>query len=160
MARSFRYLTLALVSLAFIYTYFWPTRTRPFPKYQCTWYVATKRADVWFWLPNTGADAYKWTEIAEERDIPVTIANSADFSIYDVKSGDILTLTGGIYNTNPVLGHVAYIESVDYKRSTIRVSEYFNGLYQERNLVVYATPNMSFVHKPNLFSPFYWLRII
>jgi len=105
---------------------FLPTRLRPFPAYQCTWYVAIRRPDVFYWLPDTGADAYRWADIAESNGVPVNRTNDPSFSIYDVRSGDILVLTNGFDGADEVLGHVAYVEYVNYSDWTIHVSEYYD----------------------------------
>lgn len=128
-------------------------RTRPFDKFQCTWYIAneTDRDDVWNWLPDYGADAKTWAQTAQNAGIPVSWVGASDFSVYDVKDGDILVLQPGTYGANSIRGHVAYVESVDYMNSKVHISEYNGvneGAYGERDLSI--VKGMSFIHKLNI----------
>jgi len=97
-----------------------PTRTGDFDKGQCTWYVAEKRMDVFYWLPNSGADAWTWDMYARE--------NGAQYGI-EVKDmpevGDIAVIQPGYANIpENGSGHVAYVESVSLDEGTFFVSEH------------------------------------
>lgn len=130
-------------------------RSRPFKNYQCTWYVATKRLDVWTWIPNTNADAKTWGESAKKMGVPVDSTANSGFSISNIKVGDIIVLQPGTFGALDA-GHVAYVESVDYQTGKILVSEY-NGLKKLAFATRYLTivPGMtgvSFIHKDPLFD--------
>lgn len=136
-----------------IWSYFCPqevsTRAWEFQQYQCTWYAAEKRPDVYNWMPTYGANARDWADIAIQNQIPVSSANDSDFKLdYDhVRYGDLVVLQPGCAGAGADYGHVAYVESVDYTTGIIHVSEYnamYENNYDEQDLYVYWC--MSFIH--------------
>ena len=136
-----------------IWTFFCPqevnTRTWEFQQYQCTWYAAVRRPDVYNWMPVYGVNARDWTEIAIQNQIPVSSASELDFKVdYDhVRYRDLVVLQPGCAGADANYGHVAYVESVDYSNGIIHVSEYnarYAGNYDEQDLYIYEC--MSFIH--------------
>jgi surface antigen len=136
-----------------VWSYFCPqevnTKTWEFQQYQCTWYAAVRRPDVYNWMPLYGAHAKDWADIAFQNQIPVSSANDLDFKIdFDhVRYGDLVVLPPGCAGADANYGHVAYVERVDYTYGIIHVSEYnaaYENNYDERDLYVYWC--MSFIH--------------
>jgi surface antigen len=136
-----------------VWSYFCPqevnTRTWEFQQYQCTWYAAVKRPDVYNWMPIYGVNARDWAEIAVQNQIPVSSANESDFKMdFDhVRTGDLVVLQPGCAGADANYGHVAYVESVDYPNWIIHVSEYnarYESNYDEQDMYVYWC--MSFIH--------------
>jgi hypothetical protein len=135
-----------------IWPFFCPqdnTRTWEFQQYQCTWYAAVRRPDVYNWMPVYGANARDWADIAIQNQVPVSSANDLDFKLdYDhVRYGDLVVLPPGCAGADANYGHVAYVENVDYTTGIIHVSEYnakYESNYDEQDLYVYWC--MSFIH--------------
>jgi surface antigen len=136
-----------------IWSYFCPQevniRSWEFQQYQCTWYAAEKRPDVYNWMPIYGVNARDWANIAVQNQIPVSSANDLDFKLdFDhVRPGDLVVLQPGCAGADANYGHVAYVESVDYTYGIIHVSEYnarYESNYDEQDLYVYWC--MSFIH--------------
>jgi surface antigen len=124
-------------------------RTWEFQQYQCTWYAAVRRPDVYNWMPVYGVNARDWADIAIQNQIPVSSAGDLDFKVdYNhVRYGDLVVLQPGCAGADANYGHVAYVESVDYANGIIHVSEYnakYESNYDEQDLYVYWC--MSFIH--------------
>jgi uncharacterized protein YgiM (DUF1202 family) len=125
------------------------TKSWEFQQYQCTWYAAVKRPDVYTWMPIYGANARDWANVAIQHQIPVSSGSDADFIVnFDhVRSGDLVVLQPGCAGADANYGHVAYVESVDYTNEIIHVSEYnarYAGEYDEQDMYIYEC--MSFIH--------------
>ena len=125
------------------------TRAWEFQQYQCTWYAAERRPDVYNWMPVYGANAGDWVGIAVQNQIPVSSASSPDFKMDSdhVHSGDLVVLQPGCVGADANYGHVAYVESVDYINWIIHVSEYnakYQNGYDERDM--YVDSCMNFIH--------------
>jgi len=115
----FLLLTLSMITTVSAQESLTPTRVSEFDKGQCTWYVAGKREDVFYWLPDSGADAKTWSNAARENGAHYGIEVD---NIPDV--GDIAVFDPQIEDADASAGHVAYVESVNLNEETFRVSEY------------------------------------
>jgi surface antigen len=120
-----------------------------FQQYQCTWYAAARRPDVYKWMPVYGTNARDWTAVAIQNQIPVSLASEAGFVLdySHVHYGDLVVLQPGCAGADANYGHVAYVESVDYTNGMIHVSEYnarYAGSYDEQDMYIYEC--MSFIH--------------
>jgi len=136
-----------------IWSYFCPqdvgARAWEFQQYQCTWYAAERRPDVYNWMPVYGAHAKDWADIAIQNQIPVSSANDVNFKMDSdhVRYGDLVVLPPGCAGAGANYGHVAFVENVDYTTGIIHVSEYnamYENNYDEQDLYVYWC--MSFIH--------------
>jgi surface antigen len=136
-----------------LWSFFCPQETGAraweFQKYQCTWYAAERRPDVYNWMPTYGVNARYWADIAAQNGIPVSSASDWTFRVdYDhVRPGDLVVFQPGCVSADLNYGHVAYVESVDYPNEIIHISEYnavYENNYSERDMFIYWC--MSFIH--------------
>lgn len=125
------------------------TRSWEFQQYQCTWYAAMRRPDVYNWMPVYGVNARDWANIAIQNQIPVSSGSDSDFKVDSdhIRNGDLMILQPGCAGADANYGHVAYVESVDYINGIIHISEYnakYAGNYDEQDMYIYEC--MSFIH--------------